>query len=239
MRLDYSEINQNMLLRILKRNGIIYLAKRVFYRVFWGPIIRLFAPSIFTVQGMHFSYFRHSYNTTFINERTVEIPFFRNIMSRFHGKKVLEIGNVLSHYEKSWWTVVDKFEVFSGVDNTDILEYSPKEKFDLVLAISTFEHIGFDENPRAPEKLMDVLAHLKDRCMNPSSELWFSIPVGWNPELDMKIFKHSFPYDACIYLERSSLLNTWRECVQVDAQWFNRPYRMYPTALILVQILKV
>ena len=238
MRLDYAEINQNKLMRILRRNGLVYLFKRAVYRFFWGPVIRCLAPRSFSIQGEFYKYFRSSYNTTFINERTVEVPFFRKIIAGFQGKSVLEIGNVLSHYESAWWLVVDKFEKYPGVNNQDVLEYFPTQRHDLIVAISTFEHIGFDEHPRDPQKLSKVLDHLQLNCMSIGSQLWFSIPVGWNPDLDRKIFERELSYESCIFLERNTFLNTWRECKSVDAQWLNRPYRMFPTALLIIKMQK-
>src|SRR5262245_21627467 len=43
-------------------------------------------------------YFRHRYNMTWRNERCIEIPIAQEFLNRHKGKRVLEIGNVLSHY---------------------------------------------------------------------------------------------------------------------------------------------
>jgi hypothetical protein len=99
----------------------------------------------FSFNGQKYAYFIHEYNTTYKNERAVEIPIFKNILDANSNKKILEIGNVLSHYFKINHKVVDKYEKSPGVINKDALTYQSKNKYDLILAISTFEHIGFDD----------------------------------------------------------------------------------------------
>lgn len=70
---------------------------------------------------------------------------------------MLEVGNVLSHYFPIHHDIVDKYEVCPGVINQDIADFLPQEKYDLILSISTVEHVGWDEQPQEPTKLLQVI----------------------------------------------------------------------------------
>src|SRR5689334_18303629 len=56
---------------------------------------RIAARKTFQFQGRSYPYFFHHYNTTWKNERCVEVPIVREEMRRFEGKRILEVGNVL------------------------------------------------------------------------------------------------------------------------------------------------
>ncbi|MCI4349614.1 MAG: hypothetical protein L3J93_05300, partial [Thermoplasmata archaeon] len=104
----------------------------------------------FTLNGAAFPYFDHPYNHTWANERRVEVPLALARLRALGGGRCLEVGNVLSHYANRSpdWTIVDKYERAEGVVNVDFLEFAPRTGFDLVLSVSTLEHIGWDEQPR-------------------------------------------------------------------------------------------
>jgi hypothetical protein len=61
--------------------------------------------------------------------------------------------------------VADKYEVSPGVINKDIVEFVPPQKYDLIVSISTLEHVGWNEQPREPTKLLRAIEHLRDRCL--------------------------------------------------------------------------
>ena len=105
----------------------------------------------FSLNGEEYRYFSHRYNHAYCNERTVEIPVALRYLKRHVGQRVLEVGNVLRHYVADQHLVVDKFERAPDVLNVDICEYAAPGKFDLVISISTFEHIGFDEERYAKD----------------------------------------------------------------------------------------
>src|SRR3989344_2958190 len=69
----------------------------------------------FTFQGSKYNYFFHKYNVAWRNERTVEIPIIKRVVDRFKGKKILEVGNVLSHYFTVRHDIVDKYEKAKNV----------------------------------------------------------------------------------------------------------------------------
>jgi SAM-dependent methyltransferase len=179
-----------------------------------------------------FSFERRSYayemgwhNNSWANERSVEIPIFRDLLARHGGEPLLEVGNVLSHYVRHAHAIVDKYDREPGVINQDILEYDPPgSRFDLVLSISTLEHVGFDEPDRQPEKFDRALDRIR-ALLAPHGEAWFSVPLGYNPVVDRHAFSASAPYDR-FYLRRESLENTWRQCSAADVEGvrYGSPY---------------
>lgn len=69
---------------------------------------------------------------------------------------ILEVGNVLSHYENhlsetlgiiTSRRIVDKFEVEVGVDNEDLMNLPSDKKYDAIVSLSTVEHIGQKGDP--------------------------------------------------------------------------------------------
>lgn len=135
----------------------------------------------FTFDGRTYPLFSHRYNRTWTNERAVEIPLARAFLTG----RVLEVGNVLSHYGHSH-TVVDKYEQAPGVLNVDVLDYHPDERFDRIVAVSTMEHVGWDEEPREPGKAGAAITHLRS-LLAPDGRLLVTVPLGHNPPLDEQI----------------------------------------------------
>jgi SAM-dependent methyltransferase len=176
-------------------------------------------------------YFLHSYNASFANERAVEVSIIKNIIKEYQQKNkkendnILEIGNVLSHYLNTKHTVVDKYEQADKVINEDALLFKPKNKFDLIVAISTFEHIGYDEKVKDPKKIIKVINHLK-KLLNKNGKLIFTVPIGYNKYLDQQILKNELPIDQSSFLIRTSKINTWGNTDKKSAlkQKYNQRY---------------
>ena len=164
--------------------------------LFLKPIRCIFAPFIiprldkseFTFDDRLISLFYHAYNMTWANERSVEIPIINDYLSHYESKGVLEIGNVLSHYGDVNHTVLDKFERGKGIINEDILDFISADKFELIVSISKFEHIGFDDEV-AGDSGVKIL-HAIDASRNLLAEngrLVLTLPIGYNPSLDRLI----------------------------------------------------
>jgi SAM-dependent methyltransferase len=138
----------------------------------------------FTYNSRFHFFFAHPYNVTWANERCVEIPVFANIIKKVKDyDAVLEVGNVLTHYGMDYGqNIVDLFEKHPRVINDDILNYNPSYKYDLIVSISTLEHIGKDDELR-PEKALEALDHLKS-LLAPGGRLIASIPLGYNTIVD-------------------------------------------------------
>ena len=108
----------------------------------------------FTFKGKELYYNRIKFNNP--TERAVEISIaFDFIANLKNPQKILEIGNVLSHYENSLSEnigirsrrIVDKFEVDLGVENQDLMSLPSAEKYDAIVSISSVEHVGQGDDP--------------------------------------------------------------------------------------------
>jgi hypothetical protein len=128
----------------IRRFGISQLFMKPLRLIFAPFILRFKKRTYFYFRGQELACFYHNYNTTWANERQVEIPVVLSYLKEQKGR-ILEIGRVTPHYFKTQWTVLDKFEKGERVINEDILTFSPKKKYDFIFSISTFEHIGFDD----------------------------------------------------------------------------------------------
>jgi len=165
--------------------------------------------NFFTFQGREYNYFVHKYNNTWRNERSVEVPIVYRIVQEFRGKNILEVGNVLSHYYPVNHDIVDKYEVAPGVMNIDVVDYKPAKKYDLIVSISTLEHVGWDERPREPLKVLRAVDNLRNLLIA-GGELVVTLPIGQNPVLDKLIADNKIKFDK-IYCMRRTGFNKWVE----------------------------
>jgi SAM-dependent methyltransferase len=170
-------------------------------------------------------YFSHWYNYTWTNERAIEIPYFLQLLRKSNRKAVLEIGNTLSHYTSSSHTIIDKYEHAPGVLSIDVMDYKPKKRFDLIIAISTFEHIGWHEADKDRSKALNAIRYLQT-LLKPDGKLVFSIPLGVNPGLDDALLKKTLPCTTQVFLRRVSAGNLWEISTyeQVRQVRYNTPF---------------
>jgi SAM-dependent methyltransferase len=168
----------------------------------------------FELGGERYRLLRSLHGRTWTTERAVEVPVARRVLERHAGKRVLEVGNVLSHYGPVAHEVVDKYEHAAGVENVDVLDLPARPEYDLVLTISTLEHVGRDEEPRDPARAVAALEHLH-RLLRPGGVLFATVPVGYNPELDRALANG--PYELGAMRARP-----WREVGPAEA--FRCPY---------------
>jgi SAM-dependent methyltransferase len=175
-----------------------------------------------------YRYFYHPHNTTWRNERCVEIPVAAKVFRAWSGKRILEVGNVLQNYMPASHTVLDKYERADGVINQDVLDFQPTTRFDLILCISTLEHVGWDEGDLDPDKARTAFAHLTD-MLAPGGRLWVSIPRGYNRYLDRQVDEGALPFTDLVFLRRTSP-RYWHQVAQEDVQGI--PYGVgYPGAI--------
>lgn len=196
----------------------------------------------FVFKNERLNYLIHRYNKTYNNERTIEISIFKNLLKNNNNKTVLEIGNVLNHYINVKHVVVDKYEKYPGVINSDIIEFNSEIKFDLIISISTFEHIGFDEYSRYSEQQNDrsdsknklIAAFSKmTELLKDNGKFIFSSPVGYNPNLDEIIRKNEIPNMKTSFYKRISKNNEWT--IANDLDWENIKYgQPYSAANFLI-----
>ena len=194
----------------------------------------------YAFQGASYRYFNHRSNATWRNERCVEIPIVWKMLEEQQGKEVLEVGNVLSHYYLVKHDVVDKYEVFNSVINQDVVDFRPSKRYDLIVSISTMEHVGWDEDPRdkskvlgEPVKILRALENLLE-CLAPGGMIVMTIPVGYNPQLDRSLAEGRIRFTKRFCLKRISK-NTW-----VESDWaecrdarYGTPYAATNAVVIL------
>ena len=155
-------------------------------------------------------------------------------MQGAQGRRILEVGNVLSHYYPTRHDVVDKYERSANVIQLDVADFQPEQLYDLVISVSTLEHVGWDERPRAPEKLLEVLGHL--RCLlAPGGQLLATVPLGYNDALDQWLREGRVSFAEQRYLRRVARFNRWEErgllTDVVDAK-YNSPYACASAVLV-------
>ena len=181
----------------------------------------------FTLSGQTYSYFHHRYNFTWLNERCVEIPIIREILSRKPPGQLLEVGNVLSHYDRSMnHAVVDKYERAKrqNLFTEDAETFSAGAPYDLIVSISTLEHVGHDETPRDADKIFRTVRHLRS-LLSFNGEFVFTAPVGYSPSLDRLIDEGDGMIER-LCLRRINAQNEWKEADwdAIKSMKFHDPY---------------
>jgi len=200
--------------KIMQERGFRFLIRKMcvwVWRIFYSRTLLRFRPEqFFTYRNERYSYFYHPYNFTWDNERAVEIPIVMRRLKSFKGRKILEVGNVLSHYYHVEWDVLDKFEKEAKIIRQDAVDFFPSSKYDLIISISTLEHIGFDDDIRSPHKIIDVLENLKQNCLKPDGRMIFTMPLGYNAFMDDLLFSNKLGFSEEYYLKKISK-NEWVE----------------------------
>lgn len=178
----------------------------------------------FEFQGERLPYTFVRYNNSFLNERAIEISIAKWFLADSQGP-ILEVGNVLAHYGVSGHTVLDKYEVIPGVLNEDIVDYVPSTPFQTVIAISTLEHVGWDETPRDPGKVLRAIESVK-ACVAPGGRALVTMPLGYNTGLDGGLRDGAIQFDEVVWMVRASRRNEWVEAGKDEAlaKEYGRPY---------------
>ena len=106
---------------------------------------------------------------------------------------------------------MDKYEHAPGVINEDVVSFSPQRTYDLIVSVSTLEHVGWDENePRDPPKVLRAIDRLRS-MLNEDGKLLMTIPRDWNGELDRYIDEGQIPFAKLRCLKRVSADGRWVE----------------------------
>lgn len=196
---------------VVAKRGVVYL-----FRLLRGRVP-------FEFGGERYGHFLHPFILD--NERTVEVPLALRRVERHRGGRILEVGNVLSAFARFDHVVVDKYEKARGIINEDIMDYRPDRPFNLILCISTLEHVGWDETPRDDEKIPRALDAMR-ALLAPGGEALITLPLGYNPTLDCLLADNALHFDAMGYLRRVSADNRWVEASreEVAGAAFDRPF---------------
>jgi hypothetical protein len=167
--------------------------------------------------GIPLKQFVHWYKHTWNNSRAVEIPIFYKLFKQYEGKSILEVGNVMNHYKLvRAHDVLDKYENYNGVINQDIVDFKPLEKYDVVLSISTLEHVGFDEEVKDNNKFIAAINNLKQNIVKDGGSIVFSVPIGYNSDVDQALKNGLVRFNA-IWCYKKDTDNDWFSCSWEEA----------------------
>ena len=182
-----------------------------------SPFVRPFLrPREFEYRGQRLQCVYENYNVTWSNERCVEIPIARWHLTQTDGP-VLEVGNVLGHYGPHSHTVIDKYETAPNVINADITKWQTDRRFALIISISTFEHIGFDDDTdgNSGEKIQAAIVACR-ALLAPDGCLVITVPLGYNPALDELFANDTLAADEAYFLLHHGR-REWREASHAEA----------------------
>lgn len=195
---------------------------------FWYIFLKIFGKKYFFYENKKIKYFYHKYNHTWMNERTLEIPIGFKEIKNIKPSELLEVGNVLKHYNKNLkHKVIDKYEKIEGVINEDITDYETKNKYSKIICISTLEHVGFDEIPKDNNKTLKAYDKMIS-MLTPKGELFVTIPLGQNPHLDEFIKNKKITFDQIKIYKRMSFKNNWKEIINPNLKELNLTDHKYP-----------
>ncbi len=169
----------------------------------------------FEFRGESYSYLIHLHNAAFRCERAVEVPVASSFIKDIPAEEILEVGNVLRNYISSAHTVVDKYEKSANVLNQDIVAFDGK--FSRVVSISTFEHVGLDEEGEDDSKVRIAFEHVLE-LLNPGGSALIIVPVGYNAYLDDMLWRGDSVLGAVCFMKRISRYNEWAEASVEDVQ---------------------
>lgn len=188
---------------------------------------RLRPRKTFSFDGQVWPYLWHPANATWRNERAVEVPIaLRAVSFTALSARVLEVGNVLTQYARTLpanYTVVDKYEDGPGLVRADVLDIDGT--FDLIVSVSTIEHVGLDETSRDWTKARAAIHHLVS-LLAPGGLLLVTWPLGYNRDLDDALRDRELGEDNAGYLRRVTTSNLWVEASAEEAFacWYGYPW---------------
>jgi SAM-dependent methyltransferase len=186
----------------------------------------------FQLDGESYAYLFHRYKATWLTERAVEVPVVQRLVDREPGR-VLEVGNVLSHYRAQRHLVVDKYEQAPGIMNRDVLDLDDLGQFELVVAISTLEHVGWDEEPRRPQAALEAVSALRERVA-PGGRLVLTHPVGYNPRLDDALSSGAVPLERTAALRRAGRRTRWEQVPTEEAWLATYDFLLYSARAVVI-----
>ena len=192
----------------------------------WPAAKRRQAGETFEIGGRRIEYFRHHYNRAWRNERSVELALAFDFLARHPAGRLLEVGNVLSHYGRTGHQILDKYEMSPGVLNIDVVDLAPEDPYDAIVSISTLEHVGWDERPRDRDKTIRAYQAIRAAAA-PEAPVLLTCPIGQNAYLDEHIAEGRIDFPEIHYLKRISKSNQWVEVDLDDVRGarYGSPYR--------------
>lgn len=206
----------------------------------FSPLIVYIKPKKFFIfLNQKLPYFNHKYNLAWKNERTIEVPLVWSVIKNYHGKNILEVGNVLSHYFSVNYDILDKYEKSRGVVNKDVVDFKPSHKYDLIVSISTLEHVGFDDSVNDPTKIIKAIKNLRENCLKLGGKMIITMPIGYNPEMDALLFTDKLSFDKEFYFDKYKR-NEWKEIPKREARTskYQHRFNVGANAIVIGIIIK-
>lgn len=198
--------------------GFYYILRRSI-QYLWYVIIRyhLLNNKKFHWAGEATDYYYSFYNETFMSERAVELSIALHFLHKQGAHaNILEVGNTMQQYHRFEHDIVDKYEVAEGVINEDIVEYKPKKEYDLIISLSTLEHVGWDEEPKEPEKVLEAVKKMK-ALLKKNGTMVVTVPHGHNSYLDKAIQEDKMGFSNKVFLKRIGTGAMWKEVSKEEA----------------------
>lgn len=222
--------------------GILYSKLSLFkwtidkYLHFCSFQLKNSSPKSFVFAGNELPYNRSITNLAYSSERAIELPIVMYFLNQNNPSNILEVGNVLNYYFSIPHVVIDKYEIANGVINQDIVDFCPDTRFDMIICISTLEHVGFDESVVEEVKTLTAIQRMKD-LLAPNGKIIITVPLGHNPYLDKFIINGTISFPEMHLVRRISAHNIWEEqplCfLQTEEFKYNYPYQYGNWILIL------
>jgi hypothetical protein len=186
----------------------------------------------FELAGQRYRYLYARHKLTWLTERAVEVPVIQALVDRHPPGRVLEIGNVLSHYRAQRHLIADRYERAGGVLNRDVLELGGLGSFELIVAISTLEHVGLDEHPPDPGKALRAV-HVLRGLLGPGGRLVLTVPAGYNPSFAAALRSGEVPITGLAALRREAGQGRWREVGPEEAWGTPYDFLLYRARAVL------
>lgn len=189
------------------------------------PIVRRkLAGGHFIIGAKEYTYFISARNSTWANERAVEISYAKEILKHVGPCDLMEIGNVLKNYLSGDWLVCDKYDSSPGIEQQDVLSLAIGRKFKRIISVSTLEHVGFDEPCQKIDAFPLAMSRIAEH-LEVGGEFHCTLPIGYNPIVDQHLRDGSVKFDKVIYLLRDGM-TSWRMGSSREAheQKYGHPY---------------
>jgi hypothetical protein len=215
----------NMWISFIRRAGLWEFFMLLVRHFSANSILKRLPAKTFVFDGETLQYFYAKYNITWVTERVLEVPIGLRFLELAGAENALEVGNVLGHYIPVRHTVLDKFERGEKIINEDIVTFNPGRTYDLIVSISTFEHIGYeDDGDPDAEKIRNAIAACQ-RLLSSNGKLIVTVPFGYNPYMDRYIAEDKIKPDRAWFFEKTSKLD-WKETTKEAAlkRKYAKPY---------------
>jgi hypothetical protein len=192
---------------------------------------------MFELDGKSYPYHVAHGNRTWDNERAVEISVgWAAVQAYDRPETIIEVGNVLGHYFDIGHMVLDKFERHRCVTwNEDVLDFQPPFVPELIVSISTLEHVGHGQGSRQPEKFRRAV-EATIGWLAPGGRLLFTVPLGYNPGVLEFLEDPSPEVTSVRFMRRTTLDNLWEQTSlpEVRDYRYDKPFRC-ANALAIVE----